>query len=281
VAPFEPGDDLVHPIQVDDGRAVSAEELGRVQPRFQVGQRATDGKRSLCDVDDHLLTFDADPIDLARVQYAHTIPIAHRQPGQIMSLGGQVLQQRRQLRGKALRRACVRIAHPGQPLLGAAERRFEALAAERFEQVIQCVDLKGTDGILIVCGDKDDGRGRLQRLDDAETIQTWHLNIQQHQIGGQGLDHLQRLYAVPGLTDDFCGLDLGQQAAQPLPRWRFVVHDKDVKCHLFLVRFRVCILQPDLCLEGLGITIAQFAGEIGIRTVTTVPRGSLSVTCSP
>ena len=40
MAALEPGDDLLYPVQVDDGRAMRAKKRRRVQARLQFGQRA-------------------------------------------------------------------------------------------------------------------------------------------------------------------------------------------------------------------------------------------------
>jgi hypothetical protein len=102
VTPLEPREDFFHPIQVDDGSAVGTEEAGRVQPRLQFGHRAADEICPVPYVDHHLLPFNTDPVHLVRVQHADAITVAHRQPGQVLPLGGQALQQRAKPRRETL-----------------------------------------------------------------------------------------------------------------------------------------------------------------------------------
>jgi hypothetical protein len=77
VASFEPGDDLLHPAQVDDGRAMGTEKRGRVQPRGQLGKRATDRVSLISHVHDSLLILEADPVYLVCIWNTDVLTVSH------------------------------------------------------------------------------------------------------------------------------------------------------------------------------------------------------------
>ena len=157
------------------------------------------------------------------VQHPDALSIAHGQAGQVPSLGGQALQQRAEL--------CAEILPLGEGLPGAIDGFRQALLAEGLEQVVEGVDFKGTDGVLVVGGDKDDRWRVFQRLDDAKTIQSRHLNVQQYQLGRPGFDHLHGLHAVLGFADDFYPFEVGQVPLEPLPRRGLIVYDQGSHGH--------------------------------------------------
>src|ERR1035438_8175792 len=61
---------------------------------------------------------------------------------------------------RGLRQTGGKPAFP-QARLGPAERRLEALRAERLEQVVDGVSVKGPHGVLVPGGHKNDGRTAL------------------------------------------------------------------------------------------------------------------------
>ena len=227
---------------------MGAEETPGVEPRLQLGQGAADGVRPLSHVDHHLLLLDADPIHLAHVEHADGIPVLHRQAGQVPPLGRQALQQGGEPGGQVLLL--------GQRFLGPPHRRLQARLAERLEQIVQGVDLKGPDGVLVVGRDKDDGRRVCQRLDDAKAVQARHLDVQQHQVGRQRLDRLHRLEPVDRFADHLHALQAAQHPPEPLPCRGLVVYDE----------------------RAQGI---HDPAPIGTRTFTRVPLGLLAVIASP
>src|SRR6266702_3345432 len=68
--------------------------------------------------------------------------------------------------------------------LGAAQCTLKPFVAERFQQVIERFCLKGTEGVLIVGGDKDrEGHlGSSNGLDHAQAIEFRHLDIEKHKV---------------------------------------------------------------------------------------------------
>src|ERR1039457_1812249 len=82
---------------------------------------------------------------------------------------------------RGLRQTGGKAAFP-QARLGPAERHLETLRAERLEQVVDGVSVKGLHGVLVPGGHKDDGRTGLDQLQDLETIQLRHLDIQPENV---------------------------------------------------------------------------------------------------
>jgi hypothetical protein len=113
------------------------------------------------------------------------------------------------------------------------ERRPESLAIKRLEQVIDGVDFEGSQRELVVCGDKHDHRHGLTAngLQNAESIQFRHLDIQKDQVGQRLLDHGDRFTTVRALANEF---DVGfgfQQLPQPVAGERFVINDQRSNLH--------------------------------------------------
>ena len=79
---------------------------------------------------------------------------------------------------------------------------------EGFEEVIEGVDFKGGDGMLVVSGDEDDGgqAGRGQGAQDIEAADLGHLDVQKHEVGAAGADEVDGV----GTVGAFAGnLDIG------------------------------------------------------------------------
>ena len=94
-----------------------------IEARFQLCQGAADGIGVVSCVNHHLPALDADPIHPAGIEYPDGLSISHGQTGQVPSPGGQVLQQRAELR--------VKVLLPGEALLGALDGLRQTLPAVR------------------------------------------------------------------------------------------------------------------------------------------------------
>src|SRR5712691_955362 len=62
------------------------------------------------------------------------------------------------------------------------ERLVEALLIERLQQIIQRINFKRTDGVLIICRHENDGgySVRRQRFENGEAIDARHFHIQKY-----------------------------------------------------------------------------------------------------
>ncbi len=105
-----------------------------------------------------------------------------------------------------------------------------------FQQVIDRVDVKRLDRVLVVGGDEDEMRldsGSKEPPRHLEPGQTGHLHIEHDEIWRLFVDDPQRFDPVGRLPDDFDIVELAQQKAQFLPRQLFVVHDDRSKWQNF------------------------------------------------
>ena len=108
---------------------------------------------------------------------------------------------------------------------GALQRLRQAIAGHRLQQIVDGFLLEGGYGVLVVRGLKDDQRPRLaQMARHVEPADLRHRDVEQEEIGPQVAYAVQGLEAVRRFTDAF-GLEILQQAPQPDPRRRLVVHD--------------------------------------------------------
>jgi hypothetical protein len=105
----------------------------------------------------------------------------------------------------------------------------EAPVAEGFEQVVQGVDLEGTQRELVVGGDEDHvwHAVRPDRTEHFEPIHHRHLDVQEQEIGLDLLDRGHRRTAIGALTDDLnFGIPL-TELPESRACQRLVVYDED------------------------------------------------------
>src|ERR1017187_6152572 len=178
------GFDARNPVQVDDGGAVDAYEAGRIE-------RLLERRNGL------LLE-----IALAAAVERHVVVLRFHV---IQFVDGDDLDPRTILHHDALRKLAWdtrRLRQTGgkaafpQARLGPAERHLEALRAERLEEVVDGVSVKGPHGVLVPGGHKDDGRTGLDQLQDLETIELRHLDIEEEDVRTGFPDGFDRLEAV-------------------------------------------------------------------------------------
>ncbi len=106
------------------------------------------------------------------------------------------------------------------------EALLEAIAAERFQQVVERVDFEGLQRVLVVGGDEDDHRHLVgaDLLDDPEAVDGGHLDVEEYQFGRELLDGAHGLDAIGALADHFDVGLLRQQSQNPFPGHRLIVH---------------------------------------------------------
>src|SRR5579859_2347083 len=94
-----------------------------------------------------------------------------------------------------------------QVLLRLLHRQGHSFFIKRLEQVVHRIDLESPDRILVEGGGKDNLRQRYlavnQLLDNAKTVEAWHLDVKKNQVGGVLLDQVHRLHAVLALRKNF------------------------------------------------------------------------------
>ena len=83
------------------------------------------------------------------------------------------------------------------------ERRVQPRAVDRLQQVVDRLQLERIDRVLVERRAEDDrGPRPAKRRRHFESAAAGHLNVEQHQIGRELGDALDRLHAVFGLADD-------------------------------------------------------------------------------
>ncbi len=85
------------------------------------------------------------------------------------------------------------------------QRHLEACFGEGFEQVIQGIEIKGSNGMLIVSGGENNDWNRAwpKGLEHLEAVEARHLHIQKKQVWLAFLRLLECLRAVGALGNDF------------------------------------------------------------------------------
>jgi hypothetical protein len=117
--------------------------------------------------------------------------------------------------------------------LGVLDGRDEAFAVEGLEQVVERVDFKRLNGVMVEGRDEDDERQviRLERVEHGEAVNLRHLHVEQHEIGAQVLHRRDRLRAVRAFADDLYLRVARNHRANLVARQRFIVNDQKTYSH--------------------------------------------------
>src|SRR5689334_20851181 len=84
--------------------------------------------------------------------------------------------------------------------------------------------------LIISCDENNNRKGaRDQTLDDAEPVESWHLNIEQEQVGTGLLNCPKSVYPIHAFTDYFYARKLPKHSAKAMPRERFIINDENSK----------------------------------------------------
>jgi hypothetical protein len=104
----------------------------------------------------------------------------------------------------------------------------EALFGEWLEEIVDGVDFKGLERVLIVGGDEDDGGCVLGRKagDDLEAVLLGHADVEEEEIGVLGVRGEDCGFAVAALADDLDVFVRAQEADESAACERFVVDDE-------------------------------------------------------
>lgn len=113
---------------------------------------------------------------------------------------------------------------------GTIECGGEALATDRFDEVVDGSRFERGQCMLIEGGAKDDGRARIEYSKLAcgfQAVEAGHRNVQQHHVRRMGIAGVECGVTVTSLGDQLHVHMIGEERAQALTGHRFVVCDKD------------------------------------------------------
>ena len=112
-----------------------------------------------------------------------------------------------------------------EPLRRPLNRLGKAGAFDRFEQVIDGVDVKGLDGEFVVGGDKRDQRHLRfsKQFDGVEAGNLGHFEVENGKIGLDAFDQLDGIGTVFGFADDLDLLEFAEDRFQEFARRALVV----------------------------------------------------------
>jgi hypothetical protein len=77
-----------------------------------------------------------------------------------------------------------------------AQGLVKTLLAERLQEVVHGVGLKRLYSVFVKGGRKDDGRRVFDEFEHFESIDLWHLDVEENEIGMELLNGLQTFEAV-------------------------------------------------------------------------------------
>jgi Ca-activated chloride channel family protein len=161
-----------------------------------------------------------------------------------------------------------------EPGAGAFECPVKAVHGERLQEIIDRVRVEGAHSVLVEGGREDDGGTGLDQLQDFETIELGHLDVEKEQVGGvlrDGFDGFEAVGAFGGdldigvIPDEFaekCAGELfvvndhsAQHLPATLPRWRIPSGSRHVSCNAggwMRARLSIC-----WALIGAALCVAQ------------------------
>ncbi len=224
-----------HRLQLNDAfnihqrRPMHAHEPARVEPFRQIVQGGAVQQFFTPHVQSDIDARRLDPVDVDRTNEPRRSSRLHDQPIEPALCTGRCASHHLhytlpEFADTALVETSLRARHGS----------LEALIAEGFQQVVECIRLEGPNRVLIVGCDKD-GQRHLRcanRVDHTQSIELRHLHIQEHQVGPFLLNCLNGGFAIRGLCHSFHLRVLRQQIDKALACGSFVVR------HQYLNRFR-------------------------------------------
>jgi hypothetical protein len=119
--------------------------------------------------------------------------------------------------------------------LGTLNGFGDASLVEGLEDVVHGVDVEGLDGVLVEGGGEDDVRNFEFALDeffeDAETVETGHLHVEEDEVGRVLLDEVDGFQAVLALTEEIDFREGFEEEREFFASGLFVVDDDGVDGH--------------------------------------------------
>jgi hypothetical protein len=205
--------EMLHPVEVYDGRTMDSEEPRRIERRLQLGQSRAQHGATRPGMDPDGRAHCLDPVDRADVQERGPACGLQREPG---AMAGDHLAD---LVEHAPRLRCP------NGLLGPRQRLTKPGVGERLQEVVHRAELEGADRVRIVRRDKHHQRDMPlgHRLEHLEPVHARHLHIKEQEIG-PGLQDEPGRGRTGGLAHQF-DLRVGlEQASEGPARHRLVVH---------------------------------------------------------
>ena len=248
VAGFEPGHDLADVLDVDDEGAVGAPECFGIELVHELFEGAAVGLALDATGDDgDGAAFDGGEADLALVDEEQAAEGADDDlAGGWFGWRGAGLDEAEE--GVETGVGCG-VGAVGQPGFHLLHRLQHALAVEGLQQVIDGVDLKGADGVLVEGGGEDDLReaGLLveEFFEDGEAIEAGHLDVEEDDVGLVGADEVDGLDAVGALGEDLDAFGGLEQVEELLAGEGFVVDDEGGEGHGCQLQVAGCRLDSE------------------------------------
>ena len=121
---------------------------------------------------------------------------------------------------------------------GPLHRPLQSIGRDRLHQIVDSFDLERCDGELIEGGDEHHrGRGlpRSERARHVYAAEAGHFDVEQQDVGRQGIRHAHRALAVAGRSDQVNVRNLREEQLQPFCSQRFVVSNQEPE-RLFIHR---------------------------------------------
>ena len=178
VAAAEPGLDLLHEGDVDDGGAVDADEFFGVEFLFEALEGFADFEGALACVKAGVVAEGFDAFDLGDGEETDAAVLGDGNACEKGWLGGAAELGEKELKGIGVEGAVDALAD-------AIEGLAEAVGGEGFEEIVDGVDFKGLERVLVVGGDEDDG-GRAfggKAGDDFEAVPLGHADVEEEEVG--------------------------------------------------------------------------------------------------
>jgi len=276
VAGFEPGDDFADVFNVDEVGAVGAPEGGGVDLVGELFDGAAVGEAFQgCGDDGDVAFLDGGEADVVLVDEQETLAVAHDDfAGALFACGARGCGEERRsvcgaagvLQGGGFGLLLQQFEQALQPLFAAGLRQgfkgcgraggealanfldglLDAALLKGLEEVVDRVDFKGADSVLVEGGGEDDlGHGCVvvpvvtlaveEFFQDREAVQAGHLDVEEDDVGAGGADDFDRLDAVGGFGDDFDFACAAEQVVQFAAGEGFIVDDDGGDGHAFAV----------------------------------------------
>ena len=214
-------------VEVDDGAAADAEKLLGIELGFEGTQGLAEDVAFFADVDCHVVTGGFDGFDVGGFHDEHLLAGLYGDACEVVGGGwGRCdLTSREEVDEAAGSGGGVPVGEMGA---GTSDGGFEAGGFEGFEQVIERVRFKGSDGVLIVGGGENDERQIFARdfFQEFEAVHLGHLDIEKEQVGRVALDGGEGIVAAGTFTDDGEFRFIDREKLDALSGERFVVNDE-------------------------------------------------------
>jgi hypothetical protein len=124
---------------------------------------------------------------------------------------------------KALRGRCLVISR--QLLPYALQCVFESFGAERLEKIIERLQLKCGDGVLVECGGEDDVRVMRDLPEHLETVPRGHLDVEEQHIWSGGVHEMYGRSAVSCFAGNGYPINRCEQVSELLSSERLVIRN--------------------------------------------------------